>query len=127
MSLLNEEYFYSLIDEYGFKRDDNFDAASYERFYSAYLKTLIACEKKWNSYLKSNHSLRRNFRLKSLIRSGIPIGHRSYVWFTVSGALDHRNRHPNYFSMLLSTVENNKNVSRIIQADLPRTFPGNVT
>lgn len=66
-------FFSSDVDEYGFKRPENFDYKSYEQFMSNYLKTLAKRRKKWEAILEENTDLTNvNPKLKRFIRKGIP-------------------------------------------------------
>lgn len=61
------------IDEYGFKRSENFDYKSYELFMSTYLKTLSKRRMKWEVLLRQQNDLTNiTSKLKRYIRKGIP-------------------------------------------------------
>lgn len=61
------------MDEYGFKRPENFDYKSYELFMSSYLKTLAKRRIKWEAIMQQNNDLTNvNPKLKRYIRKGIP-------------------------------------------------------
>lgn len=61
------------VDEYGFKRSDNFDYRNYEQFMSGYLKTLTKRRMKWEAILQRNADLTTiDSKLKRYIRKGIP-------------------------------------------------------
>lgn len=62
------------MDEYGFKRPENFDYKAYEAFMSSYLKTLAKRRIKWEALMQqSNIDLTNiNPKLKRYIRKGIP-------------------------------------------------------
>lgn len=65
---------FSDVDEYGFKRDENFDYKSYENIMSNYYTVLTNRRMKWQSYLKNPAILHNNksAKLKRYIRKGIP-------------------------------------------------------
>lgn len=62
------------IDEYGFKRDENFDYKGYETFMKSYLTVLTNRGIKWDKYMKKKPNLFRNNsnQLKRYVRKGIP-------------------------------------------------------
>lgn len=64
---------FSDVDEYGFKRNEQFDYKSYELFMSSYLKTLAKRRIKWERVLQENIDLTTiTAKLKRYIRKGIP-------------------------------------------------------
>ena len=67
-------YDYSDVDEYGFKRPEDFDYENYEQFMSKYLTILTQRRIKWEKYLKTNPKLYKNKtnKIKRYIRNGIP-------------------------------------------------------
>lgn len=66
-------YFSSDVDEYGFKRPENFDYKTYEGFMSNYLRTLAKRRKKWEDITQENIDLTViGTKLKRYIRKGIP-------------------------------------------------------
>ena len=42
----------SMVDAYGFERDESFDQHAYDEFMSRYLSTLARRAGKWESYMK---------------------------------------------------------------------------
>lgn len=62
------------VDEYGFKREPNFDYASYENIMSNYYTTLTKRRMKWDKFLKTKPNLHNNksAKLRRYIRKGIP-------------------------------------------------------
>lgn len=65
---------FSDIDEYGFKRDDDFDYKGYEIVMKSYLTVLTNRRIKWDKYMKKKPNLFRNNsnQLKRYVRKGIP-------------------------------------------------------
>lgn len=65
---------YSDIDEYGFKRDEDFDYKGYETVMKSYLTVLTNRRIKWDRYMKKKPNLFRNNsnQLKRYVRKGIP-------------------------------------------------------
>lgn len=66
--------YYSDIDEYGFKRDEDFDYKGYETVMKSYLTVLTNRRIKWDKYMKKKPNLFRNNtnQLKRYVRKGIP-------------------------------------------------------
>lgn len=62
------------MDEYGFKRDEDFDYKSYENIMSNYYTVLTNRRMKWEAFLKNPAILQNNksAKLKRYIRKGIP-------------------------------------------------------
>lgn len=67
-------YLYSEVDEYGFKRDCNFDYAAYDSIMTNYYKVLTKRRMKWQSLMKNppNFHNRKSAKLKRYVRKGIP-------------------------------------------------------
>lgn len=115
----------SEIDEYGFKRSENFDYQMYERFMSDYLKVLAKRQQKWEEFLSKNSDLTHiDSTLKRYIRKGIPSSKRCDVWMKISGAGKFQKQFPNRFRELIEE-EPEKSLKDSIIIDLPRTFPDN--
>lgn len=154
--LINKSIFeyYSDVDEYGFKRPDNFDYKSYEAFMSSYLKTLAKRRIKWETIMQPKNDLTNvDPKLKRYIRKGIPglfplffsvlLPHKTKfldfyltlalllgpfrpdVWMKISGAHRLQQRSPDLYRSLLNTTYE-KEISDSISIDLPRTFPDNI-
>lgn len=62
------------MDEYGFKRPEDFDYENYEKIMNKYYMVLANRSKKWDNYLKNKPKLFKNNsgKLKRYIRKGIP-------------------------------------------------------
>lgn len=69
----------SNVDEYGFRRPDNFDYARYEEFMSSYLVVLANRSKKWFELLKDERRLKRGRKLRRYVEKGIPSAYRTRV------------------------------------------------
>lgn len=65
---------HSDVDEYGFKRDCNFDYATYDSIMTNYYKVLTKRRMKWQSLMKNppNFHDKKSSKLKRYIRKGIP-------------------------------------------------------
>lgn len=62
------------VDEYGFKRDCNFDYVAYDNIMTNYYKVLTKRRIKWQSLMKNPPNLhnRKSAKLKRYVRKGIP-------------------------------------------------------
>lgn len=114
----------SNIDEYGFKRPENFDYKVYGDFMSEYYITLARRARRWAKLNDTERSNKSN-KLKRYVRKGIPISERSSTWMIVS------NGHKTKLTSKLNYTElkNEIKASSItdsINIDLPRTFPDNI-
>ncbi|XP_068156519.1 growth hormone-regulated TBC protein 1 [Drosophila tropicalis] len=119
---------FSDVDEYGFKRGDNFDYKAYSKFMDGYLKTLTRRRMKWEAILQQKDFDLSNIdaKLKRYIRKGIPGPYRPDVWMKISGAAAAQQLNPNLYRSLLELEQFNKEISDSISIDLPRTFPDNI-
>ncbi|BFF89095.1 growth hormone-regulated TBC protein 1-A [Drosophila madeirensis] len=118
---------FSDVDEYGFKRGQNFDYRNYSKFMDGYLKTLTRRRMKWEAILQQNPDLSQvDAKLKRYIRKGIPGPYRPDVWMKISGAAAEQRRAPNLYRSLLNSETFDKEISDSISIDLPRTFPDNI-
>lgn len=79
---------YSDVDEYGFKRDRNFDYTTYENIMTNYYTTLTKRRIKWQSLMKNPPRLYNNksSKLKRYIRKGIP-GEFFFFFFSIHSVL----------------------------------------
>ncbi len=75
----------SNVDEYGFRRPDNFDYERYEKFMSSYLGILAKRSKKWDKLLKGEKRLKSNSKLRRYVRKGIPSSLRTQVRVHIAG------------------------------------------
>ncbi|XP_018895651.1 growth hormone-regulated TBC protein 1-A [Bemisia tabaci] len=119
---------FSDVDEYGFKRDENFEPQKYEKFMEEYLPILARRNKKWTELMtkKRDRPLVLNRKLKRFIRKGIPTEFRPQVLMELSGANALKSReNSDYFPSLLSRIQDTDVVDSI-QLDLSRTFPNNI-
>lgn len=68
------KYLYSEVDEYGFKRDFNFDYVAYDSIMTNYYKVLTKRRMKWQSLMKNAPNIhdRKSSKLKRYVRKGIP-------------------------------------------------------
>lgn len=68
------QFYYSDVDEYGFKRDCNFDYDAYDSIMTNYYKVLTKRGLKWQSMMKNppNFHNRKSSKLKRYVRKGIP-------------------------------------------------------
>lgn len=66
--------FGSDVDEYGFKRPEDFDYTSYEKIMSVYYTVLANRRRQWERFMakKPNLHNNRSGQLKRYIRKGIP-------------------------------------------------------
>lgn len=66
--------FSSDVDEYGFKRPEDFDYTSYEKIMSVYYTVLANRRRQWERFMakKPNLHNNRSGQLKRYIRKGIP-------------------------------------------------------
>ncbi|KAM5291459.1 TBC1 domain family member 2B isoform 1-T1 [Glossophaga mutica] len=130
----------SEYDIYGFRTvpEDDEEEKLVARVRALDLKSLHLTEAqevstgvKWENYFAStvNREMARSPELKSLIRAGIPHGHRSAVW---KWCVDLHTRKfkdgapPGYFQALLQkALEKQNPASKQIELDLLRTLPNN--
>lgn len=115
---------YSDVDEYGFKRPDNFDYEMYTAFVSRYMFILTKRGKRWEQ-LKEKDMLSRNAKMKRFVRKGIPMHLRKKVWIFYSGALNYHQENGYKYSNLQDRSENS-GIVETIKIDMPRTFPDNI-
>ncbi|XP_007902259.1 growth hormone-regulated TBC protein 1-A isoform X1 [Callorhinchus milii] len=111
------------VDPYGFRRPQDFDYVSYERFMSDYLTVLTRRAIKWSKLLQRS-KVEKSVKVKRYIRKGIPNEHRSLIWMIVSGAQAQMEKNPGYFRKLLEGEQDPKLVEAV-KTDLNRTFPDN--
>ncbi|KAJ6634885.1 Growth hormone-regulated TBC protein 1-A [Pseudolycoriella hygida] len=118
---------FSDIDEYGFKRDEDFDYKSYEIVMKNYLTVLTNRRIKWDRYMKKKPNLFRNDsnQLKRYVRKGIPVHLRGEVWMSISGGFQLQKQNPELYQSLLKT-QFDAEIVESIKIDLPRTFPDNI-
>lgn len=69
----------SNVDEYGFKRPEDFDFERYEKFMSSYLIILTNRSKKWYNIMQHENRLKLTPRVKRYIQKGIPSVYRAQV------------------------------------------------
>ncbi|XP_074048189.1 growth hormone-regulated TBC protein 1 isoform X1 [Macrotis lagotis] len=113
------------IDPYGFERPEDFDYASYEDFFSTYLRILTNRAIKWSKLLKGKNNVQKSMKVKRYVRKGVPNEHRAFVWMATSGAQAQMDQNPGYYRKLLEGERNDKLVDAI-KTDMNRTFPDNV-
>ncbi|XP_052890101.1 growth hormone-regulated TBC protein 1-A [Anopheles moucheti] len=116
---------FSDVDEYGFKREPDFDYQSYDNIMSSYLTVLTTRSMRWQKFLKSADMLKNRSKLKRFVRKGVPGSLREEVWMKTSGAHELQQQQPNLYQTLL-TYEFDQEISDQIKLDLPRTFPDNI-
>ncbi|XP_050089385.1 growth hormone-regulated TBC protein 1-A [Anopheles aquasalis] len=116
---------FSDVDEYGFKREPDFDYQSYENIMSSYLTVLTTRSMRWQKFAKQPDLLKNQSKLKRFVRKGIPGPLREEVWMATSGALKLKQQQPTLYQTLL-TYEFDQEISDQIKIDLPRTFPDNI-
>ena len=119
---------FSPIDEYGFKRPEDFDYRTYDDFMTEYLPVLVRRGHKWDKMLsKGTKNIKHGGKLKRFIRKGIPLKHRGSVWMEISGANQMKQKDPElYTKMLTKRVDPNTIIIEQISTDIPRTFPRNI-
>lgn len=121
---------FSRVDEYGFKRAEDFDYVGYDKFMTAYLPVLVRRGQKWDKLLagpKGALGLKKGIKLKRFVRKGIPLKHRASVWMAISGAAKMREAQPDLYTKMLSKRVSAKTVIiEQIATDIPRTFPSNI-
>lgn len=81
--LLYLYYCRSKNDEYGFERDDDFNYDEYRKFMESYLTVLTKSSMKWTRLMSNNPQLKRNGRLRTYVRNGIPITLRAQVGLVI--------------------------------------------
>lgn len=118
-------FLHSDIDEYGFKRPDNFDYEYYEKIMHVYYAVLTNRALRWEKFLRKHDILDGGHMLKRFIRKGIPSSLRPEVWMKSSSAYIQRQRQPDLYQKLLQ-CSYDKETSDQIKVDLPRTFPDNI-
>lgn len=117
---------FSDVDEYGFKREPDFDYQSYENIMSSYYTVLTTRSIKWQKFSKNNADILGNPRkLKRFVRKGVPGPLREEVWMKSSGAFAMQQKDPMLYQTLLR-YEFDQEISDQIKIDLPRTFPDNI-
>lgn len=148
-------FLHSDVDEYGFRRPDDFDYDTYERIMSDYYIVLATRRRKWEQLMQKHpdlHRHRRSGQLKRYVRKGIPAHLRAQVWMSISGAFAQQKKAPDLFAnLLLSTFDADVGeffyffiflvlslhllnflyapplpTVESIKIDLPRTFPDNI-
>lgn len=119
---------FSPIDEYGFKRPEDFDYHTYDNFMTEYLPVLVRRGHKWEKILsKGTKNLKNGAKLKRFVRKGIPMKHRATVWMAISGANEMKQNEPQlYTKMLTKRVNPRSTIIEQISTDIPRTFPKNI-
>ncbi|XP_055542341.1 growth hormone-regulated TBC protein 1-A [Wyeomyia smithii] len=116
---------FSDVDEYGFKREPDFDYQSYENIMSSYYTVLTTRSIKWQKFAKNGNILADPRRLKRFVRKGVPGPLREEVWMKSSGAYKMQQKEPALYQTLLR-YEFDQEISDQIKIDLPRTFPDNI-
>lgn len=116
---------FSDVDEYGFKREPEFDYQSYENIMSSYYTVLTNRSIKWQKFVKDSDILSNPRKLKRFVRKGIPGPLREEVWMKSSGAYRMQQKEPSLYQTLLR-YEYDQEISDQIKIDLPRTFPDNI-
>ena len=107
---------YSDVDEYGFKREADFDYQSYENIMSSYLSVLTTRSMRWQKFLQSADMLKNRSKLKRFVRKGVPGSLREEVWMKTSGAKDLQQKEPNLYQTLL-TYEFDQEICKQINHD----------
>ncbi|XP_058452729.1 growth hormone-regulated TBC protein 1-A [Malaya genurostris] len=116
---------FSDVDEYGFKREPDFDYQSYENIMSSYYTVLTTRSIRWQKFAKETDILTNPRKLKRFVRKGIPGPLREEVWMKSSGAFRLQQKEPTLYETLLR-YEFDQEISDQIKIDLPRTFPDNI-
>ncbi|KAJ8951859.1 hypothetical protein NQ318_019835 [Aromia moschata] len=114
---------YSKVDEYGFKRPDDFNYEMYDNFMSQYMRVLIRRAQRWST-LKGD-AYKKSGTLKRFVRKGIPGDRRTTAWMHISGAEDLKKTNPVNYAYLTKQIDNQQ-IIETIRIDLPRTFPDNI-
>lgn len=116
---------FSDVDEYGFKRPENFDYEMYTTFVSRYMGILTKRARRWEQ-LKEKEMYNRSAKMKRFIRKGIPMTLRKKSWMFFSGAVNYQQE--NGYKYITSLKENSESSTIIetIKIDMPRTFPDNI-
>ncbi|XP_055302548.1 growth hormone-regulated TBC protein 1-like [Sitodiplosis mosellana] len=96
---------FSDVDEYGFKRDCNFDYAAYDSIMTNYYKVLTKRRMKWQNLMKNppNFHDRKSSKLKRYVRKGIPAHIRGEIWMHISGGFVALDKSPLLYQSLLNT------------------------
>ncbi|KXJ20376.1 growth hormone-regulated TBC protein 1-A [Exaiptasia diaphana] len=115
----------SPVDEYGFKRPDDFDYESYEHFMSNYLRVLARRASRWKKFIKGTSKVKKSRKAKRFVRKGVPAEQRGQVWMDICGARKRKKRNPYYYKELLKT-DLDELVEHSITTDIDRTFPENI-
>lgn len=117
-------FFCSDVDEYGFKRPENFNYEIYQSFISHYLFILTKRARRWDQ-LNEREMLTKSSKLKRFVRKGIPMSLRRDSWMAFSGAESSKQESGLKYGALKDKLENSS-IIEIIKIDLPRTFPDNI-
>ncbi|XP_055611701.1 growth hormone-regulated TBC protein 1-A isoform X1 [Uranotaenia lowii] len=116
---------FSDVDEYGFRREPDFDYKSYESIMNTYMQVLTTRGMKWQKFNKDGDILKDRGKLKRFVRKGVPLSLRKEVWMKTSGAFQLQQKEPALYQTLLR-YEYDQEISDQIKIDLPRTFPDNI-
>lgn len=117
---------FSDIDEYGFKRPEDFDYASYDEIMAIYFTTLTRRSMRWQKFMQNRNTLDSSRQLKRFIRKGIPNSLRGEVWMKTSMAHKKMTTTPDFYRKLVNETQYDLELVEVIKIDLPRTFPDNV-
>lgn len=115
---------FSDVDEYGFKRPENFDYDMYTAFVSRYMTVLTKRARRWDQ-LREKEMYSKNARMKRFVRKGVPMNLRKKTWMYFSGAVNNQQECGHKYSILKENPENSA-IIEIIKIDMPRTFPDNI-
>eukprot|EP00210_Caulerpa_lentillifera_P005852 g5596.t1 len=80
---------------------------------------------RWMKYEMERELPTDRLKLKQLIRKGVPLGLRSWIWLKTSGAEEKvKKLGAKYYREMLERARESSPVAKQIELDVPRTFPG---
>ena len=115
------------LDDHGFPMYVNHEQALRIKLHA--IQQDVKQTELWNQYISDIHGIQNvNFqdkKFKALIRGGIPMKLRPYLWCKITGSDERLAKSPGFYEQLQSissTVP--ESVRQLIELDVPRTFDG---